>query len=125
MFGISSFSEAPFSALSQTVISASLTGVVADGGVGTVVFFQGPATFALSGVQAGGATGNFYVPPLLSGVQASGAVGTVTFFKDFALSGVQASGDVGNVLPVYWVLVNTSQTANWALVDTDGGNTWL
>jgi len=35
------------------------------------------------------------------------------------LTGVQASGAVGTTTAVYWILVNTSQTPNWELVETD------
>ena len=157
MFGISAFAEAPFSALSQTLVSTPLTGVSAAGEVGTVS--RGPTSIALSGVVASGFAGavayvegqflsndsaaglvGTVVPTttvaitgvaasglagsvifgnVLTGVSASGNVGTVAFVKSIALSGVQGGGSVGTVSPVYWILVNTSQTSNWSLVETD------
>ena len=50
----------------------------------------------------------------------AGSVGTVGLgARSLALTGVQASGAAGNVIAVYWVLVNTAQTPNWELVETD------
>jgi len=53
MFGISAFSENPFSALGPL----ALTGVSATGAVGTVTY---AITLALSGVQASGNVGTVF-----------------------------------------------------------------
>jgi hypothetical protein len=46
------------------------------------------------------------------------------FGKTFALSGVQAAGSVGDVIPVYWKLVDDSQTANWQNVNNSQTAGW-
>lgn len=118
MFGISAFAETPFSALNQTLVSTSLTGVVADAAVGTV--FRGVTSFALSRVEASSFVGTIVfdqgpelsgnvaaglvgivVPSTiiaLTGVTASGLVNTAGFQRNFALTGVFASGGVGTVV---------------------------
>jgi len=73
-------------------------------------------------VAASGAVGTIALAKeiALTGVAAAGVVGTVGLgARSLALSGVQASGTTGTVTAVYWILVNTSQTPNWELVETD------
>ena len=56
MFGISAFSQSPFSALGESAaVSAALTGVSATGGVGSVT---ATTTVALTGVSATGNVGS-------------------------------------------------------------------
>ena len=119
MFGISAFSQAPFSSLGEASVVIALTGVSAAGSVGTVAETNNPTE---QGNQATGSVGTV-VPSrtvAINGVQAAGNVGTVGLGpRSLALSGVQANGTTGTVTAVYWILVNTSQTPNWELVETD------
>jgi hypothetical protein len=52
-------------------------------------------------------------------------VGTVTPGKTFALSGVFAAGKTGLIVPVYWKVIDDSQTANWAVIDASNATTWI
>jgi hypothetical protein len=60
----------------------------------------------------------------LTGVTASGAVGSVSYSTSVALSGVQAAGSVGNVVAIYWILVDSSETANWQNVNNAQSAGW-
>jgi len=42
----------------------------------------------------------------------------------FALTGVQAAGSAGNVIAVYWILVDNSESSSWALVDNAETSNW-
>jgi hypothetical protein len=53
----------------------------------------------------------------ITGVSASGDVGSVTANRTVALTGVAATGAVGTVIPVYWILVDDSETSNWQNVN--------
>jgi hypothetical protein len=59
---------------------------------------------------------------LLSLLQLS--VGSVGLTKSFALSGVQAAGSVGNVIAIYWILVDDSETSNWQNVNNSETSSW-
>jgi hypothetical protein len=120
--------------------NADITGVQADGAVGTVsmgertvaltgVVAQGltgdesrNVTVALSGVSASGAPGNviFNKIAALTGVAASGSVGSVSMGQRLvAVTGCQAMGNVGNFGVFYWSLIDDAQNANWTLVKTE------
>jgi hypothetical protein len=93
--------------------------VTGSGLVGTV---SPQITKALTGVAASGAVGTVTQSKAvaLTGDAAAGDVGTVGLGpRSLALTGVQASGAVGTVVAVNWLLVNNSETSNWALVETD------
>ena len=96
MFGISSFAEAPFASLAGQNNLIALTGVQADGAVGTVVFTKATD---ITGVSADGAVGSVSasISVALTGVTAAGEVGTVVYTLPVALSGVEGSGFVGSV----------------------------
>jgi hypothetical protein len=76
MFGISAFAETPFASLAGYTLSISITGVQADGAVGSV-----------TEVSSAG----------LNGAQAAGEVGSVVFGKDVTLDGAAAFGQTGSV----------------------------
>ena len=96
MFGISSFAEAPFASLAGQSNLIALTGVQANGAVGTVVFTKATD---ITGVSADGAVGSVSasISVALTGVTAAGEVGTVVYTLPVALSGVAGSGFVGSV----------------------------
>ena len=136
MFGISAFAQDPFASLGTSDITRALTGVVAIGdvgftnslglvgvaGSGSVGTVSSEFSIALSGVAASGAVGTvtYSFPGELTGNAAAGAVGTVGMgARTITLTGVQASGAVGTTIAVYWKLIDDSQTANWALVETN------
>jgi len=98
MFGVNTFSEAPFSTLSESVVINS-AGVVAYGYAGTI--FVGERLIELSGVSASGATGN------LSKITSP------------TLVGVQSSGQVNSLYLRYWSDINQGVTTNWTLINTD------
>lgn len=98
MFGVNTFSDAPFSTLSQTVIYNS-SGVVANGSVGTVLV--GERLIELSGVSAAGSTG------ILGKTNSP------------QLVGVQASGQVNQLYLRYWSDINQGVTTTWTLINTD------
>lgn len=96
MFGLSSFAEAPFASLAGQNNLISLTGVQANGAVGTVVFTK---ETAITGVAAAGAVGNVTpaISVALTGVVANGATGTVVATQSFAITGVLGNGSLGSV----------------------------
>lgn len=82
-------------------IIAPLLYVYAQGNIGTVV--QG-ISIALTGVTNSGTVGNLGVAERLIGLQGTTAIGVA-----------------GNIVPVYWRIIDDSQTPpdpNWILVDT-------
>jgi len=76
---------------------------------------------ALTGVSASGLIGD-EVPVkalALTGVSAAGAVGTMSVGERLvAVTGSQAMGNVGSFGVFYWSLIDTSENANWQLIDT-------
>jgi len=96
MFGISSFAEAPFASLAGQNNLIAVTGVQADGAVGTVVFTKATD---ITGVSADGAVGSVSasISVALTGVSAAGEVGTVVYTLPVAIYGVEGSGLVGSV----------------------------
>jgi hypothetical protein len=96
MFGISSFAEAPFASLAGQNNLIALTGVQADGAVGTVVFTKATD---ITGVSADGAVGSVSasISVALTGVTAAGEVGTVVYTLPVEIFGAAGSGFVGSV----------------------------
>ena len=108
MFGIASYSGAPYSSLGDLEIVVALTGVQATGNIGTA------AALAILGNEVNGAVGTVSVAErviAISGVASSGTIQALTSTQ--ILAGVQAGGAVGNVIARYWKLIDDSQTPNW------------
>ena len=120
MFGIASYSGAPYSSLADLTILVALTGVQATGNVGV----EAP-TQALSGVASSGAVGTVSVANrliALSGVASSGT--TQSLISTQILAGVEAGGAVGNVIAIYWKLIDDSQTPNWQNITDSQSAGW-
>jgi hypothetical protein len=103
--------------------SFAITGNAAVGEVGSVA----PViSVALTSVTASGlvsAVDYAQVAPLTTD-SAEGFVGSVGPVVTVALSGVSASGSVGTIIPVYWILVDDSQTPNWQNVNDSQSSSW-
>ena len=95
----------------------------ADGAVGTV---GSNRTVALTGVMAHGLLGDEIpvVRDSISGVAARGAVGSVGLSKTVALTGVSARGAVGGFNVLYWTLIDDNQTANWQNINNSQVSDW-
>jgi hypothetical protein len=100
MFGISAFAETPFASLAGYTLSISITGVQADGAVGSVTEIS---SVGLNGAQAEGEVGSVVIgkEAALDGAAASGQTGFVDVGdRSFAITGVSASGSIESVGPV-------------------------
>jgi hypothetical protein len=84
-------------------------------------------TVALSGVSASGSVGDvtFVQVAPLTGTQAAGSVGSAGPNITVALSGVSATGSTGIVFPVYWKLIDDSQTADWQNISDTQNSGWV
>jgi hypothetical protein len=154
MFGISSFAETPFASLAGQDSLLALTGVQADGAVGTVVFTR---TAALTGVSASGSLGTLGVLHENAIIAAGGwgtgtwgqaewgvgagyppatsaQVGTVGAVNARDISGVQANGSVGtfgvvhtNGLLSVLALGYAGNVSDyyWTTIDTDQTPNWV
>ena len=153
MFGISAFSEAPFSSLRGTFVYVTLTGVSATGNVGTISSVV--RTVPLTGVQASGFAGTMIynesdvttgdvatglvgavtsvISVALTSVSATGAVNTVSFAQVGFLTTDLATGFVGTAAPVISVSISGVQAAGsvgtvtsiyWRLVDDSQTANW-
>jgi hypothetical protein len=100
MFGISAFAETPFASLAGYTLSISITGVQADGAVGSVTEIS---SVGINGDQTVGEVGSVVLGKSadLNGVTASGQTGFVDVGdRPLAITGVSASGSVESVGPV-------------------------
>ncbi len=118
-----------------------LSGVVADGSVGTITY--GGATVQLAGNEVYGYAGYVEVP--LSSLEANGQVGNVLSgieiqltgsslsasvgsvglgARSAALTGVLGTGSAGNLTSVYWRIIDDSQTANWQNISNSQAANW-
>ena len=154
MFGISSFAETPFASLAGQSSLIALTGVQADGAVGTVVFTR---TAELSGVSASGSVGTLGVLHENAIIAAGGwgtgtwgeaewgvgvgyppatsaQVGTVGPVSTQSVSGLQANGSVGTfgVIHINGLLsalalgyVGDVSDYYWTTIDTDQTPNWV
>jgi hypothetical protein len=120
--------------VSDKGIGTNITGNAAAGAVGTV---SSNVQVALSGVEAAGQVA-FLILPLksliadgnvgsvqtefsfdLTSAAATGAVSSVGVGnRTVALTGVSAAGSVGTLIPVYWQVIDDSQTANWIAINS-------
>lgn len=98
MFGINSFSGAPFSTLDVTIIYNS-SGVVANGYVGNI-------SVAERVIE-------------LSGVSAAGSTGVLDKTNSPQLIGVQASGELGQFYLRFWADIDQGAPTAWTLINTD------
>ena len=134
------FSDGAVGTVSDKGISIGITGNAAIGATETV---SPSAQVGILGVEAGGAAG--YLPVPLSPLTAEGNVGSVEFGFGFdltstaaqasvgsvsvgnrtlALTGVSAAGSVGTIVPVYWQLIDNSETANWININSTQTPGW-
>ena len=100
MFGISALAETPFASLAGYTLSISITGVQADGAVGSVTEIS---SVGINGDATYGEVGSVVIgkEAALDGAAASGQTGSVSVGgRSFAITGVSASGSVESVGPV-------------------------
>lgn len=106
-----------------------LSGVAADGLIGTVVQsasidltgnlgygYPGGVIVPINSNQADGLVGSVLGNReiVLTGNASSASIGSVgTGARTFALMGNQAQGNAGDLIAVYWKIIDNSQTANW------------
>jgi hypothetical protein len=58
-------------------------------------------------------------------VGGSGLVGTAGASRTSVLTGVFAVGRTGLIVPVYWKVIDDSQTANWAVINDAQATSWI
>ena len=106
MFGITSFSESPFSSGEIVGVTFSVTGVYGTTGLG-VVSLKTDQIFSVTGVSAIVSVGTVVV------------TGTANVFP----SGMSATGSIGS--PNVWSVITSNQTPNWQTVSTSQTPNWL
>jgi hypothetical protein len=57
-------------------------------------------------------------------VGSSGLVGTAGASITSAVTGVFAVGRTGLIVPVYWKVIDDSQTANWVVINASTATSW-
>jgi hypothetical protein len=121
------------------------TGVLGTGNIGTLAL--GTRSIGVTGVSAQGNLGRLIAPLLyvyaqgnigavvqgisiaLTGAANTGTVGNLGVAERLiGLQGTQAIGVAGNIIPVYWRIIDDSQTPPdplWVLIDTPPDPLWV
>ena len=106
MFGITSFSQAPFSGDGEEGITVAVTGVYGTAGLGTVSL-KTDQIFSVTGV---------------AGISSLGSV-SISGSANVYPSGISATGYIGS--PNVWSIIDTNQTPNWQTTSTSQTPNWL